>query len=210
MSHVLIQAGDGNLPTIRDIGFNPEVQELIEGAQAILTTVPVIHDPEQCELIRSAMNEIGELGKLIDKQKSAVKSPYFQACKKIDQAAKKIADQLERLEGQFKLRLTAYATEIERRRAVLMAEKVRQEQAAAAAEPADAGFTTRPIIQTTVEIPESAAVATTTEWELIIDNPAEIPREFLDPSRARIIAEFKTGRQVAGCRYLSQKKVVNR
>lgn len=210
MSHILIQPGDGNLPTIRDIGFNAEVQELIEGAEAILATVPVIHDPEQCELIRSAMNEIGELGKLIDRQKTAVKSPYFQACKKIDQAAKRVTDQLDRLEVQFKLRLTAYATEVERRRAVLLAEQAKREEAAAKADPPGAGYTTRPIIPTTLEIPESAAVATTTEWELIIDDANQIPREFLDPNKARIIAEFKAGRQVPGCRYISQRKVINK
>ena len=60
------------------------------------------------------------------------------------------------------------------------------------------------------EIPEAVTSGTRTIKELEIDDVDKIPRKYLTPDRKAIIAEFKSGGSVPGCRWADKIIITSR
>jgi hypothetical protein len=186
----------------------PEIEAMEGEATALLASLPTITTTEVCLTHRELMGDCTSILKQIEEQREAAKRPYFTVGKQIDALAKKTAAPWEKMVSDIKLKLTVYANVVEQERyqAALAQQRIEAENAKLAAENGD---TRVPVLVTQVEIPEEAAVITTTITDYIVDLE-KLPKEYMIPDEKKIKAAVKAEIDIPGVTITKRKVVVAR
>jgi len=186
----------------------PEIETMEAEAVALLATLPAITTTEVCLTHRELMGDCTQVIKQIEEQREAAKRPYFTVGKLIDALAKKTSAPWEKLVSDIKIKLTVYANIVEQERyqAALAQQRIEAENAKLAAENGD---TRVPVLVTQVEIPEEAAVVTTTVTDYIVDLE-KLPKEYMIPDEKKIKAAVKAEIDIPGVTVTKRKVVVAR
>jgi hypothetical protein len=147
------------------------------------------------------LEEIKQLHKQIDTKRAAVKAPVLALGKLIDEAAKPELAACSLAVDRLKALRTDYANAIERKR--------RADEAAAFAAAQAEGRNTPAITPTAVaSLVEAKAVKMRTRYKVEITDEWAIPREYLMPDMPRLEEVLRSGKEIPGCRWVSEKHAI--
>jgi hypothetical protein len=195
-----------SIPEIKVVIGRSDIAELTAQAQELTSKITTIADEAECAHAREIMVEVNTLVKEIEDQRTNAKRPFLDTGKQIDALARKLSSPLEKCVTTLKIKLADYAMEIERKRIAADAARLRLE-AQAKADAEQDGRT--PALVTEVEVPEAAAVATTTVTDYIVDMD-KLPKAYCMPDEQKIKAAIKAGLEVPGITVQKRKVVTAR
>ena len=222
--------GHNQIPEIESLTSDLKVRadELLAAVERVPATL------DQATVGRAAdfVKQIGTHAKMIEERRSAAKQPYLEAGRVIDGAFKSIADPLTAAKKRVEAKIGDYQRKVadeERKRREEEARRAAEEAERAAAE-AKTATDLETAIQREEEAKKAAeaalakpaemarthgamgAVATVrTTWEFEIENAADVPRQYCQPSDALIRMAVKGGeRAIPGVRIYQRESTVVR
>lgn len=197
-------------------GFPPQINVVSEAdVRRALSLIErandlIVRDDDTVSLARSLNRDMNDVVKSVDARRTQVKRPVLDLGKAIDAVAKGVTDPLKHAIDQTKRKLAVYVAEIERQQAE--AEQARREaEQRAVDEYKQTGRAAQVDPVFAAPVVNAPDVATRTVRKIVIDDPDQVPREFMIPDIPRLEqAVLRDGRAIAGVRVVEERIVVNR
>ncbi len=166
----------------------------VEAAEQAMGDAPEITDQASMSAVRAVVKNAKKVFNDLDAVRQAVKAPFLEMEKHIDAAAKPLLERLRRVMNEGKLQEGDYLIERDRK----LAEEDAQRRANEARAAQDLSRPTAPLVLMTLPDPVDAPLSS--RQEVVVFDPAALPREYLMPDMQKISAAALAGTPIPGVR----------
>lgn len=182
-----------------------EVDKMVKSAELI-----VVKDEESNKLAVSFGGEVKKIAKLIEARKKEVTADASDFVKAVNGFCKIFTDKLTGIEGGLKKKISDYSAKVElerrkqeeiaRKAAIELQKKIDKDAKKAGVEAPTVPAPVIPKQETVTRTETGTSAFQVKRWVCTVNDPAQVPREFCEPSTKLLNDAVKQGvRTIAGC-----------
>lgn len=207
------QATGQNVPAVLSLEVvKPQFKDYVKAVDGMVVNAERINviDEESNKLAVSFGGEAKKIAKLIEARKKEVTADASDFVKAVNGFCKIFTDKLTGIEGGLKKKISDYSAKVElerrkqeeiaRKAAIELQKKIDKDAKKAGVEAPTVPAPVIPKQETVTRTETGTSAFQVKRWVCTINDPAQVPREFCEPSQKLLNEAVKQGvRTIAGC-----------